>query len=136
MKRTILAALLLGTATSVGFAQSAATDIQDGKAVILYDATLDEKFAIKREIVDRAQDAWGEYAAYETPQDLPDSVNAEIVPGMMLLENAPMKDVPAELGDLPTLSDKGSHWIATGNHLVEVLEDGQTIVMVVYNALP
>ena len=135
MKRTIIAALLLGATTAVAGADTAASDIEAGKAVIVYDATLAEKFEIKREIVDRAQEVWGEYAAYETPQELPASVNAEIVPGMPLPEGAPVSDVPAELGDLPTLADEGSHWIASGNHLIEVTEDN-TVVMVVYNALP
>lgn len=135
MKRTILAALLLGATTSLAGADTAATDIESGKAVIVYDATMAEKFEIKRDIVDRAQKAWGEYAAYETPQDLPDTVNAEIVPGNMLPDGAQTGDVPAELGDLPTLADEGSHWVAAGNHLVEVTDDNK-IVMVVYNALP
>ncbi len=96
---------------------------------------MSDKFEIKRDIVDRAQEAFGEAAAYETPQDLPDSINAEIVPGEKLPADAPTKAVPAELGDLPKLSDN-SHWVATGNHLVEVSDDDNTIVMVVYNALP
>jgi hypothetical protein len=137
MKRTILAALLLGATTSYGLAaDTAASDIEAGKATIVYDKGMSEAFKIKRDIVDRAQEAFGEAAAYETPQDLPDSVNAEIVPGEQLPEAAPTKPVPAELGDLPTLADDGSHWIATGNHLVEVMDDDNTIVMVVYNALP
>jgi hypothetical protein len=135
MKRTLLAALLLGAATSYAAADTASADIDSGKAVILYDATMAEKFEIKREIVDRAQEAWGEYAAYETPQDLPDTVNAEIVPGNMLPEGTPTQEVPAELGDLPTLADEGTHWVASGNHLIEVTDDNM-IVMVVYNALP
>jgi hypothetical protein len=135
MKRTLLAALLLGAATSYAAADTASADIDSGKAVILYDATMAEKFEIKRVIVDRAQEAWGEYAAYETPQDLPDTVNAEIVPGNMLPEGTPTQEVPAELGDLPTLADEGTHWVASGNHLIEVTDDNM-IVMVVYNALP
>ncbi len=137
MKRTIIAALLLGASTTfAAAADTAATDIEAGKATIVYDATLAEKFEIKREIVDRAQEVWGEYAAYETPQELPTTVNAEIVPGMPLPEGAPTNEVPAELGDLPTLADEGSHWIASGNHLIEVMDDDNMIVMVVYNALP
>lgn len=110
--------------------------IGTGTATIVYDATLGEKFEIKRETVDRAQELWGEYAAYETPQDLPDTVNHEIVPGTTLPEDAPTAEVPAAMGDLPTLADGGSHWVASGNHLVEVTDDDPTIVMVVYNALP
>ncbi len=74
MKRTILAALLVGAATSfAAAADTAATDIESGKATIVYDGSLADEFKIKREIVDRAQEAFGESAAYETPQDLPDS---------------------------------------------------------------
>ena len=135
MKRTLLAALLLGAATSYAAADTASADIDSGKAVILYDATMAEKFEIKRVIVDRAQEAWGEYAAYETPQYLPDTVTAENVPGNMLPEGTPTQEVPAELGDLPTLADEGTHWVASGNHLIEVTDDNM-IVMVVYNALP
>jgi hypothetical protein len=136
MKRTIIAALLLGAGTAfAAAADTAATDIEAGKATIVYDASLAEKFEIKREIVDEAQAAFGEAAAYETPQELPTSVNAEIVPGNALPEGAATGEVPAELGDLPTLADEGSHWVAAGNHLVEVTDDNM-IVMVVYNALP
>ena len=136
MKHTILAALFLGAATSFAAAQTAATDIEAGKPAIVYDASLADKFAVKREIVDRAQEVFGESAAYETPQDLPDSVNADIVPGNTLPEGTPIEEVPAELGDLPTLADEGSHWIASGNHLIEVMDGDNKIVMVVYNALP
>jgi hypothetical protein len=136
MKRTLLAALFLGAATSfTAAADIAAGDIEAGKATIVYDASLAEKFEVKREIVEEAQAAFGEAAAYETPQDLPETVNAEIVPGKTLPEGAQTGDVPAELGNLPTLADEGSHWVAAGNHLVEVTDDN-TIVMVVYNALP
>ncbi len=135
MKRTLLAALFLGAATSFAVADMAASDIEAGKATIVYDATMAEKFEIKREIVDEAQAAFGEAAAYETPQELPAAVNAEIVPGNTLPEGAATGEVPAELGDLPTLADEGSHWVAAGNHLVEVTDDNM-IVMVVYNALP
>ena len=137
LKSTILAALVLGAAGTAAAADQvpAAEAIQAGTATIVYDATLGEKFAIKREIVDRAQELWGDYAAYETPQELPPAVNQDLVPGQALPSGTPTAEVPAAMGDLPTLADAGSQWVASGNHLIEVADDG-TIVMVVYNALP
>jgi hypothetical protein len=138
MKRTILAAaLVMGATTAMSSAAdlTAAQSIEAGTPTFYYDATLGEKFEVKREIVDRAQALWGEYPAYETPQELPDTVNAEIVPGQQLPADAPTAEVPEAMGDLPTLADGGSHWVASGNHLIEVADDN-TVVMVVYNALP
>jgi hypothetical protein len=135
MKRTLIAALILGAGTTFAVAETAATDIQAGKAVIVYDAALGEQFELKREIVERTQQAFGDSAAYETPQELPADVNAALVPGKTLPDDMATGEVPSELGDLPTLADEGSHWVAAGNHLVELTEDDR-IVMVVYNALP
>ena len=44
MKHTIIAALILGATTTIAEADTAATDIEGGKAVIVYDETLAEKF--------------------------------------------------------------------------------------------
>jgi hypothetical protein len=124
MKRTILAALFVGAATTM-----AAADV-----VVVYDVALGEKFETKREIVDRVQEEFGKYAAFDSADELPPSIDKEIVPGEPLPENAPVEEVPDELGDLPTLGED-TLWIATGNHLVEVTDDNQ-VVMVVYEALP
>ncbi len=134
MKRTILAALMLGATTTIAGAAGAGITADDPS--ILYDSGMAEKFQTKREIVDRAQELFGKTAAYETPQTLPDSINQQLVPGNTMPADAPVADVPKAMGDLPTLMDGGSHWVATGNHLVEVTDDANTIVMVVYNALP
>ena len=124
MRRTILAALFVGAATTM-----AGADV-----VVVYDVALGQKFELKREIVDRVQEEFGEHAVYESTEELPPSIETEIVPGEPLAENAPVEPVPEELGDLPTLGED-THWIATGNHLVEVTDDN-TVVMVVYEALP
>lgn len=139
MKPNILAALFLGATTTMANAAGQAPEARvavpaDVLVVIVYDAALGEKFEVKREIVDRVQQAFGEYAVYESTEELPTSVENEIVPGERLPENAPVEEVPAALGDLPTLGED-THWIATGNHLVEVTDDNQ-VVMVVYEALP
>jgi hypothetical protein len=138
MKSTILATLLLGAATTMasGQAYMVGTGLEPDETNIIYDRVYAEKFKIKREIVNEAQQIWGEAAAFETPAELPADVQKEIVPGQKLPEAAPVKDVPQEFSELPTLLDEGSHWMQTGDHLVEVTDDDQTIVMVVYNALP
>jgi hypothetical protein len=124
MRRIVLAALFAGAATTL-----AAADV-----VVVYDVALGEQFEIKREIVDRVQQEFGEHAVYESTEELPASIAAEIAPGEPLPADAPVEDVPQKLGDLPTLGE-GTHWVAVGNHLVEVTDDN-TVVMVVYEALP
>ena len=141
MKRTGLAALLVGAATTIAAAQSTTpapkevvTDLNTGEVTVVYDETLTEEFEVNRAIVERVQAEFGEYAAYESTDELPPAINSEIVPGEMLPEGAPVEPVPAALSDLPTLGE-GTRWMQTGNHLVEVADDNR-IVMVVYDALP
>ena len=138
MKRTILAALLVAGTGAVAAAQSATTtvvtDAETGKTVtVVYDKTLSEEFEINREIVERVKAEFGESAVYDNGQDLPAGLDEALVPGNTLPEGV-AGEVPAELGDLPTLGE-GTHWVAAGEHLVEVTPDN-TIVMVVYDALP
>ena len=147
MRYAVLVALLLGAAPAAALAQTAAspdptkdaakaevTELDTGKVTIVYDKALSEEFEIDREIVDRVQAEFGEHAVYDNGQDLPEGIEDSIVPGSVLPETAEVQDVPEQLGDLPTLAD-GSHWIAVGEHLVEVTPDN-TVVMVVYDALP
>jgi hypothetical protein len=124
MKRTILAALFVGAATTI-----AAADV-----IVVYDVGLGEKFEIKREIVDRVKEKFGKYAVYDSKDELPASMDSEIMPGEPLPENASIEKVPQELGDLPTLGED-THWVAVGNHLVEMADDNM-VVMAVYEALP
>ena len=138
MRRTIFAALFLGATTTLAVGQSATTtvvtDAETGQTVtVVYDKALSEEFEVNREIVDRVKAEFGESAVYDNGQDLPAGLDEALVPGNTL-PGGVAGEVPAELGDLPTLADN-SEWVASGNHLVEVASDG-TIVMVVYNALP
>lgn len=129
MKRAILAALVLGATPALAMAQATVSE-----RTLVYDQQLGERFDIKREIVDQVQAIWGETAAYETGQELPTSVNTEIVPGKAMPEGAPVEPVPAALDDLPKLVDD-SRWVKSGTHLIELKPDN-TIAMVVYNVLP
>jgi hypothetical protein len=138
MKRTILAALFLGATTTMAAGQAATTtvvtDAETGQPVtVVYDKALSEEFEVNREIVDRVKEKFGESAVYDNGQDLPAGLDAALVPGNTLPEGI-AGEVPAELGDLPTLGE-GTHWVAAGEHLVEVTPEN-TIVMVVYDALP
>lgn len=142
MKRTMLAVLLLGTTTSfaptLAGAQATNEVIRDADTgeirTIIYDKELTREFEINREIVDRVQAAFGETAVYDNGQDLPAGLDAALAPGNKLPEGVNVEEPPAELGDLPTLGE-GTHWVAAGEHLVEVTPDN-TIVMIVYDALP
>jgi hypothetical protein len=110
------------------------TDADTGQTVtVVYDKALSQEFEISREIVDRVKAEFGETAVYDNGQDLPAGLDGALVPGNTLPEGV-AGEVPAELGDLPTLGE-GTHWVAAGEHLVEVTPDN-TIVMVVYDALP
>jgi hypothetical protein len=138
MKRSVLAALFLGAATTMAAGQQATTtvvtDAETGQTVtVVYDRALTEEFEINRQIVDRVKAEFGESAVYDNGQDLPAGIDAALVPGNKLPEGV-AGEVPAELGDLPTLGE-GTHWVAAGEHVVEVTPDN-TIVMVVYDALP
>jgi hypothetical protein len=101
---------------------------------IVYDKELTKEFEVSREIVDRVESAFGKTAVYDNGQDLPAGLDQALTPGNKLPATIEVKDPPAELGDLPTLGE-GTHWVAAGEHLVEI-EPDNTIVMVVYDALP
>ena len=138
MRRNLLAALFLGASSTLAFGQAATTtvvtDAETGQPVtIVYDKALSEEFEINREIVERVKAEFGDSAVYDNGQDLPAGLDAALVPGSTLPDGV-TGEVPAELGDLPTLGD-GTHWVTAGEHLVEVTPDN-TIVMVVYDALP
>ncbi len=138
MKRTLLAMLLLGGATTIAAAQATTEVVRDADTgqikTIVYDKELTKEFEVNREIVDRVEAAFGKTAVYDNGQDLPAGLDDALEPGNKLPEGVDVKDPPAELGDLPTLGT-GTHWVAAGEHLVEVTPDN-TIVMVVYDALP
>lgn len=141
MKRTLIAALLVGAATGIAAGQTTAppvelgtvTDLGTGKVTVVYDEALTKEFEISREIIDRIQAEFGESAVYDNGQDLPDSIDAALEPGNMLPEDIEVSAVPDKLGDLPTLGE--GRWVAVGDHLVEVSPDNR-IVMVLYDALP
>jgi hypothetical protein len=138
MKRTVLAMLLLGATTGMAAGQATTkvvTDADTGRTItVVYDKELSREFEISREIVDRVEAEFGKTAVYDNGQDLPPTVDAALVPGNTLPAGAEVTQPPAALGDLPTLGE-GTHWVAAGEHLVEVTPDN-TIVMVVYDALP
>lgn len=136
MKRMILAALALGATTTVAGAQATPVGegLEPGQRSIIYDETLSDKFAIKREIVDQVQAIWGETAAYASGDELPEGLTEEIVSGEPMPDAAPVEPVPTALIDLPKLLDD-SRWVKSGNHLVELAPDN-TVVMVVYDVLP
>ena len=139
MQRTLVAALFLGATSTLAFGQAApttvVTDADTGRPVtVVYDKALSEEFEIKREIVDRVKEEFGENAVFDAGQDLPEGLDAALIPGSPMPEDVETSEVPSELSDLPTLGE-GTHWVAAGEHLVEVTPDN-TIVMVVYDALP
>lgn len=142
MTRSILAALFIGASTALMATLAAGqaatttvvTDADTGQTVtVVFDKSLSEEFEINREIVERVKAEFGESAVYDNGQDLPAGLDAALVPGNTLPEDV-AGEVPAGLGDLPTLGE-GSRWVSAGEHLVEVTPDN-TIVMVVYDALP
>jgi hypothetical protein len=139
MNRTILAALLVGASTTIAAGQAATTtvvtDAESGRPVtVVYDKALSDEFEIKREIVERVKEEFGENAVFDAGQDLPEGLEAALVPGSPMPEEVEVGEVPSELSDLPTLGE-GTRWVAAGEHLVEVTPDN-TIVMIVYDALP
>jgi hypothetical protein len=139
MNRTLLAALFLGAMSSLAFGQAATTtvvtDADSGRPVtVVYDKALSEEFEIKREIVDRVKEKFGENAVFDAGQDLPEGLEAALLPGSPMPEEVEVGEVPPELSDLPTLGE-GTRWVSAGEHLVEVTDDN-TIVMIVYDALP
>lgn len=110
------------------------TDPDSGEVVVVYDPELGEEFKIEREVVDEVAAKFGKAAVFASGKHLPKRLDASIVPGNTLPHSAKVKDVPASLRDLPT-SAPNTHWVAIGEHLVEVTPDNR-IVMVVYDALP
>jgi hypothetical protein len=138
MKRTVLAVLLLGATTTMAAGQATTEVVRDadtGEVItVVYDKQLSKEFEISREIVDRVEAEFGNSAIYDNGQDLPPNVDETLMPGNTLPASVSVQEPPAELGDLPTLGE-GTHWVAAGEHLVEVTPEN-TIVMVVYDALP
>ena len=106
-----------------------------GAAVVVYDAELGEEFGAKREIVELAQEVYGEAAAYDTGDQLPEELDEALTPGSTLPETAALEEVPAELAGRLPHTEPGTEWVKAGNHLVEV-DDGGRIVMTVYEVLP
>jgi hypothetical protein len=138
MKRTVLAVLLLGATTTMAAGQVTTEVVRDADTgdikTIVYDKELTKEFEVSREIVDRVESTFGKTAVYDNGQDLPAGLDQALTPGNTLPASVSVQEPPAELGDLPTLGE-GTHWVAAGEHLVEVTPDN-TIVMVVYDALP
>jgi len=126
MHRTLLAVTL-----AAGLAAPALA----ADRIIVYDASLGDKFAAKRDIVDLVTDADGPAAVYDTGQELPEGFDQTIVPRTSLAADAVKEPVPAPLaGKLPH-TELGTEWAMVGNHLVELTDDDR-IVMVVYDVLP
>jgi hypothetical protein len=138
MKRTIVAALLLGAGTNLALGQAMTGVVKDADTdrpvTVIYDKALSEEFEIKREIVERVKEEFGENAVFDAGQGLPEGLKAALVPGSSLPDDVETGDVPSELSDLPTLGE-GTRWVTAGEHLVEVTDDN-SIVMIVYDALP
>jgi len=122
------------TETAEPTPEAVITDLNSGETVVVFDPALSEKFKIEREVVDEVAAKFGKAAVFSSGKNLPEGLDASIVPGNTLPESADVKDVPESLRDLPT-SAPGTHWVAIGEHLVEVTPDNE-IVMVVYDALP
>ncbi|HET7410687.1 MAG TPA: hypothetical protein VFJ13_10860 [Paracoccaceae bacterium] len=148
-KRLLPAALLVGAATGLAVAQTTpptttqaappatektVQDLRSGEVTVVYDQELSEEFEVSRDIIDRVEAEFGQSAVYDNGQQLPEGIDDAIAPGNMLPETAGVSEVPEQLGDLPTLG-VGTHWVAVGEHLVEVTPENR-IVMVLYDALP
>lgn len=142
--RLLTAAFLAGAISGVALAQgtpvneptpeAVVTDLDSGQAVVVFDPELSKEFAIKREVVDEVAAKFGKSAVFDNGHQLPKGLDMAIAPGNTLPDSAEVRDVPAELSDLP-VSGEGLHWVAVGEHLVEVTPDNR-IVLVVYDALP
>ena len=143
MNRPVLVALLLGVATTVVFGQTATpvvTDADTGRPVtgvpvtVVYDRSLSEEFEAKREIVGRVKEEFGKNVVFDAGQELPEGLEAALLPGSPMPPEVNVGDVPPELGDLPKLGE-GTRWVTAGEHLVEVTPENR-IVMIIYDALP
>ena len=122
---------ITATAAAIGalMAGAAAAD-----TVIVFDDAREARFEAKRAVVDAVQAEFGETAAYGDQEALPASIADAIKPGAMMPEGVETSAPPASVGALPHLVPN-SEWVAAGNHLAEVDQDGR-IVMVVYDVLP
>lgn len=143
-ERLLTAVFLAGAMTGFGIAQAAEvaepvpeaviTDLDSGETVVVFDPVLAEEFMIEREIIDEVAAKFGKSAVFANGEELPAGLDAEIAPGNILPDTSEVKPVPESLRDLPTSAPE-THWVAIGEHLVEVTPDNR-IVMVVYDALP
>ena len=106
-----------------------------GAAVVVYDKKLGDEFAAERQIVEMAQQAYGESAVYDTGNELPEALDAALRPGAMLPDSPAIGEVPTELAGRLPHTQAGTQWVKAGNHLIEVANDGR-IVMTVYEVLP
>lgn len=103
-----------------------------GVLIVDVDPEDTSRLELKRAIVDHVQERYGETVVYEDPDELPDSVNRQIVPGNTLPESA-IAPLPEGIDELPHMQE-GSRWVRAGNHLVEITDD-RMIVTAVYDVL-
>lgn len=126
MTRVLMAALI---ATGMGVSAAAAD------SVIVYDKSLGDKFEIKREVVELAEEMYGQTAVYDSGQQIPESVARDLVAGQMLPAGAEPTAVPEELAGRLPHSEPNTNWVELGEHLLELRPDG-TVVMGIYDVLP
>lgn len=126
MTRVLMAALI---ATGMGVSSATAD------SVIVYDKSLGDTFEIKREVVELAEEIYGETAVYDSGQQIPESVARDLVAGQMLPAGAEPTAVPEELAGRLPHSEPNTNWVQLGEHLLELRDDG-TVVMGIYDVLP
>jgi len=129
MIRTMLAS----TALALAVGASAPATAAEGALLVVVDPALDDRFRVKREVVDTVQERYGEPIAYDDARSrIPGDPQTRIVPGDTL-DAGRAGPLPEGVEPLPTLADDG-RWVRVDRHLVEVTPDDR-IVMVVYDAL-
>ncbi len=72
---------------------------------------------------------------YDDGQQIPTSIDKNLLPRQTLPAAAPTTDVPEALAGRLPHTEEGTYWTKIGEHLIEVRPD-QTIVMGVYDVLP
>lgn len=112
-----------------------AVSFATAQAVVVHDEELAEQFEVERQIVEMSQEAYGPTAVYDNGQQIPRSLDEQLVPRQALPAAAPVAEIPVELAGRLPQTEPDTQWVRIGEHLLEVRPD-RTIVMGVYDVLP